>query len=160
MIKCLSLTGLILIALEGITTGAIVAQNRDHYGAIATSTTNPAIWGYSHDYPTLAQAQRYALEYCGQADCQIRVWFKNGCGAIATNGSNIGSAWAVNRSKLRRVQLSPVVKETVKLRSGLVQPILTLKLLFHSFGSESNFNPAATGVRGAVNRSIISRSLI
>ncbi|MDY7055462.1 DUF4189 domain-containing protein [Limnospira fusiformis] len=99
MIKCLSLTGLILIALEGITTGAIVAQNRDHYGAIATSTTNPAIWGYSHGYPTLAQAQRYALEYCGQADCQIRVWFKNGCGAIATNGSNIGSAWAVNRAE-------------------------------------------------------------
>lgn len=106
MSKYLSLTALIMITLGAIMTKGSLAQNQDNYGAIATSASNPGVWGYSYDYPTQAQAERYALENCGHSDCQIRVWFKNSCGAIASNGSKIGWAWAATREEAEARSIS------------------------------------------------------
>jgi hypothetical protein len=56
-------------------TSSVVAQIPDSFGAIAT-TPDASIWGYAYDHPTRAEAERQALEECGQSDCEIKLWFK------------------------------------------------------------------------------------
>ena len=76
-------------------TAAAVAD--DHYGAIAYSTDNGK-YGYTYDYGTLASAEADALRNCSAASCQVVLWFKNSCGALAIgNGYAYGAAWANNR---------------------------------------------------------------
>lgn len=104
--KSLSLFPLILIGFGGMTGAETLAQSRDNYGAIATSDSSSDAWGYGFDYPTRAQAERRALEECGRSDCQVRVWFKNACGSVATNGSRIGWAWASTRAEAEAQAMS------------------------------------------------------
>jgi Domain of unknown function (DUF4189) len=76
-------------------TAAAVAA--DHYGAIAYSTDNGR-YGYTYDYGTLASAQADALKNCNDGSCQVVLWFKNSCGALAIgNRYSYGAAWANNR---------------------------------------------------------------
>lgn len=88
------IAAMVLLA-EGLT--ASVALAADNYGAIATSSSGA--YGYSYDYPTRAQAERRALQECGQAGCRVRVWFRNACGAVARDRSNLGWAWASTREQ-------------------------------------------------------------
>ncbi|NJK36875.1 MAG: DUF4189 domain-containing protein [Oscillatoriales cyanobacterium RM2_1_1] len=84
---------------SGLAGNAAWGQWRDHYGAIAADPDG-RIWGYAYDYPNREQAERRALEECSRSGsgCQVQVWFKNACGALATNNQgNIGWAWADSR---------------------------------------------------------------
>ncbi|MFB2983791.1 DUF4189 domain-containing protein [Microseira sp. BLCC-F43] len=96
MKKRLGIFALALVLAEGLTGGAAFAA-LDNYGAIATSDSGA--WGYGYNYPTRAQAERAALEECGEAGCEIQVWFKNACGAVAKDGTNLGWAWAQSREE-------------------------------------------------------------
>jgi Domain of unknown function (DUF4189) len=68
----------------------------DIFGAISYSTPDGAD-GYSYNYNSQAEAEARALAECrgyGGINCQILVWFKNGCGAMATAPSGAyGSGW-------------------------------------------------------------------
>ncbi len=61
----------------------------DMFGAISYSASDGAD-GYSHNYNSQAEAEARALAECrsyGGTDCQVLVWFRNGCGAMATSPS-------------------------------------------------------------------------
>ena len=83
------------------------AQAYDNYGAIAYSGST-GNWGYSYDYGSRAQAENSALSRCGKNDCEIKVWFKNSCGALAkaSNGALGWSYAADSRSEAESIALS------------------------------------------------------
>ncbi len=90
------------IALPLIAIGGQRANAQEYYGAIARS---PSTWahGYSYDYANQRAAETRALRECesqsGTGDCEIMVWFRNGCGALAEASSGAaGSGWGANRS--------------------------------------------------------------
>jgi hypothetical protein len=68
----------------------------DVFGAISYSASDGAD-GYSYNYNSQAEAEARALAECrgyGGTDCQILVWFRNACGAMATAPSGAyGSGW-------------------------------------------------------------------
>ncbi len=104
----------VLIA-QGLITGIALAQVRDNYGAIATSKSG--LWGYAYDYPTREQAEQRALKECGKSDCQIQVWFKNACGAVAKDPQgNLGWGWATNREQAQANALSECATGTCKVQ--------------------------------------------
>lgn len=96
MKKRFKVVAAVLVLAQGFTAGAALA-NEDNFGAIATSDSGA--WGYGYDYPSRAQAERAALEECGDADCRVQVWFKNACGAVAKDGTNLGWGWAGSRQE-------------------------------------------------------------
>ncbi len=68
---------------------------RDCCGAIAVSDSGA--YGYSHDFPTRAQAESFALRECGDGDREVEVWYRNACGAVAMDDEYVGSSWADTR---------------------------------------------------------------
>ncbi|MHA7652928.1 DUF4189 domain-containing protein [Mycobacterium sp. ML4] len=65
------------------------------YGAIAYSPRTGA-WGTSRGYQVKAQAERVALEQCGENDCRVIISF-NLCGAVASDGSNFQGGTGLSR---------------------------------------------------------------
>jgi hypothetical protein len=59
------------------------------YGAIAYGRTSKA-WGYSHHWASQAKAESVAKQNCAQhsSDCEVMVWSKNQCGAVASADGN------------------------------------------------------------------------
>jgi Domain of unknown function (DUF4189) len=87
----------VLFGMLALVFWASAAVAADHYGAIAYSTDNGK-YGYTYDYGTLASAETDALKNCADRSCQVVLWFKNRCGALAIgNGYAYGAAWANNR---------------------------------------------------------------
>ena len=74
-------------------------------GAIAVDRGNGFVYGFSHDYPTMREAERRALQECrsrgGRCSIVVRVQGRR-CGAYATidagNGSAFGWSVADNQS--------------------------------------------------------------
>ena len=52
------------------------------YGAIAYSPADGDV-GYSMEYGNQGQAEARAKKECGKSDCEIAVWYRNSCGAVA-----------------------------------------------------------------------------
>lgn len=68
-----------------------------NFGAIAFSPTTE-IFGYSRDFQSQGSAEDRAITECrkagGDDDCEIVVWFKNTCGALASDGEGAyGAEW-------------------------------------------------------------------
>ncbi|MBE9224978.1 DUF4189 domain-containing protein [Phormidium sp. LEGE 05292] len=95
MRKPLGVLAGVLVFAEGLMAGVALAA--DNFGAIATSDSGA--YGYAYDYPTQEQAERAALEKCGEEGCQIQVWFKNACGAVAKDDEHLGWGWAGTRAQ-------------------------------------------------------------
>lgn len=82
--------------------GATQALAVDYYGAIAYSEATGS-HGYSYDYTSQPAAENRAVQECEayarSGDCQVLLWFRNACGALATapNGA-YGTGWGINRS--------------------------------------------------------------
>jgi serine/threonine-protein kinase len=77
------------------------AVANDYYGAIARSSTVGS-HGYAYDYATREAAETRALRECesysGSGDCEVLVWFANGCGALAEgNNGAAGTGWGAER---------------------------------------------------------------
>ncbi|WP_299557231.1 DUF4189 domain-containing protein [uncultured Mycolicibacterium sp.] len=53
-----------------------------YYGAIAFAPNGA--WASSWNYPTRAQAEQLALDYCGYSNCKVLTSFTE-CGAVAEN---------------------------------------------------------------------------
>ncbi|MGF1496465.1 MAG: DUF4189 domain-containing protein [Elainellaceae cyanobacterium] len=90
------------IALPLVAIGGQRANAQEYFGAIARSRSTQA-HGFSYDYANRQAAENRALRECesqsGNGDCEVMVWFRNGCGALAeaANGA-AGSGWGANRS--------------------------------------------------------------
>jgi Domain of unknown function (DUF4189) len=72
------------------------AKAQDMFGAISYSPSDGAD-GYSYNYASRSAAEDRALSECrgyGGTDCQVLVWFRNACAAMATSPSGAyGSGW-------------------------------------------------------------------
>lgn len=107
----------VLVGTQNIISTMTFAQLPENYGAIAI-TQNAEVWGYSYDYPTREQAEKRALEECGQADCRVQIWFKNACGAIAKDeGGNLGWAWADTREQAEAEAVSACANGSCRIET-------------------------------------------
>jgi hypothetical protein len=68
------------------------------YGAIAYGRTSRA-WGYSYHWGSRAKAENVAMQKCAQKgnDCEVVVWFKRKCGAVAS-GEGTSAFWGLGNS--------------------------------------------------------------
>ncbi|NJK34427.1 MAG: DUF4189 domain-containing protein [Oscillatoriales cyanobacterium SM2_2_1] len=87
------LAGTVVAQVMGL--GLAVAQ--DFYGAIATSESGS--WGYAYDFNSRSDAEKNAIAECGETGCQVRIWFKNACGAVAKDDKSMGWGWAETRAQ-------------------------------------------------------------
>ena len=62
------------------------------YGAIAIDS-NTGATGYSYNYANRTSAERMALNSCGQ-NCEVAVWFRNTCAAVAYSYQNKTYGWS------------------------------------------------------------------
>lgn len=90
------------VAIPTVATIPAAALAQDYYGAIAWSSSTRS-HGYSYDYATQTAAENRALNECesysGAGDCQVLVWFRNACGALAEASNGIaGTGWGTDRS--------------------------------------------------------------
>jgi len=77
----------------------------DNYGAIAYSQDSGAE-GYANDYDSRGGAEARALRECG-GGCEVVLWFKNACGALATGEDNgYGTGWATSRREAENIAMS------------------------------------------------------
>ncbi len=86
---------------------ADAARAQDNYGAIAYSPSSRA-HGYSYDFPSREAAEARALNECHKhaSDCQVPLWFRNACGALAVgNGGGWGTGWGTNQQLAERYAL-------------------------------------------------------
>jgi hypothetical protein len=84
------------------------AQAAERYGAIAYSPQSGA-YGYSYDYNSRADAENVAINNCRQhgTGCEIAIWFRNACGAVATGrNGGWGSAWANSRAAAENMAIN------------------------------------------------------
>jgi serine/threonine-protein kinase len=83
-------------AALGLGAGTALAQ--EYFGAIAYSPTTRA-HGWSYDYGSRRDAERRARDQCGRhaRDCEVPVWFRNACGALAVGADGYGSGWGATR---------------------------------------------------------------
>lgn len=66
----------------------------DRYGAIAYGS-HSGRYGYATDLSTRHEAERAAIRNCDSRDCEVKVWFRNNCGALAVGKRGI-TGWAYN----------------------------------------------------------------
>jgi serine/threonine-protein kinase len=102
MRRILGLIAFSSLSLASILVGGQRVFAQDQYGAIAYSSATTA-YGMSKNYATQSAAELAAVTECerygGASDCQPLVWFKNACGAIATNADgDAGTGWGENVS--------------------------------------------------------------
>ena len=78
---------------------AAFAQAQEYYGAIAYSPRTSA-HGWANDHPSRQEAEKAALGNCRKfaKDCQVLVWFRNACGAVAVGSKGYGWGWGEKES--------------------------------------------------------------
>lgn len=83
----------------------------DYYGAIAFSQDSGA-HGYSTDFDSRGAAEEQALQACGD-NCEVVLWFKNACGALAAVADNgYGTGWASSRREAETIAMSACDKNS------------------------------------------------
>jgi serine/threonine protein kinase len=78
----------------------------DRYGAIAYNRWDGS-YGYSYNFSTQEEAEARAIQECERVSqekiCEVLVWFRNGCGALARDGrNNAGSGWGETKAVAQR----------------------------------------------------------
>jgi serine/threonine-protein kinase len=104
----------ILAALVVVASVGQPAHAADYFGAIAVSPSTLAL-GWSYNFRSRAGAERDALRRCAANahDCQIGIWFRNACGALASgNRGGWGAAWGPTRSAAIRNALNECAQHT------------------------------------------------
>lgn len=73
------------------------------YGAIAYAPSGA--WGTARGYQVKAQAERVALDQCGDQDCRVIISF-NLCGAVASDGSSYQGGTGLTRAAAESAALN------------------------------------------------------
>ena len=98
-----------------------IASAQDYYGAIAYSESTKS-HGWSKDHPSREAAEKAATTGCAKfaSDCRPVLWFRNGCGALATGTQGPGWEWGTDQTTADRAALRACAKQstacTVKRR--------------------------------------------
>jgi serine/threonine-protein kinase len=80
------------------------ASAQDNYAAFAFSTDSGAL-GWGDDYDSRSGAEEEAMARCGDG-CEIVLWFRNACGAIATSSDHsYGTGWADGRREAEAIAM-------------------------------------------------------
>ena len=97
-------SALFVVAVLG---SAGAARAQDNYGALAYSSSSGAE-GYSSDYGSQAEAESTALDECSAhvGGCEVVMWFRNACGALAVGPDGWGSAWGEDQQVAERKALN------------------------------------------------------
>ncbi|AKI00597.1 protein of unknown function (DUF4189) [Hoeflea sp. IMCC20628] len=87
--------------LAFMTTG--VAAAADNFGAIAFSKATGG-YGFVYDRQSRREAENGAMRECRSrtSGCQVAVWFRNGCGAVAIGSNGWGSEPGATRQAAER----------------------------------------------------------
>lgn len=87
------------------------------YGAIAISPDSGAT-GWSHGYSSRSGAEAEAQQNCdGYADdCQVALWFKDACGAVARGSDGWGSGWGNNQRRAEHEALKSCARHSDECR--------------------------------------------
>lgn len=88
-----AITGALAALVPFLFVKAACAQN--YYGAIAYSPSTGS-YGYSYDHASRARAEDGAYAECRKhaSDCQVALWFRNACGALAVgDDGGWGTGW-------------------------------------------------------------------
>ena len=103
-----------VLLLLALIPAAAFAQPREYYGAIAYSPRTGA-HGWANDHPARPNAEKAALANCRKfaKDCQVLVWFKNACGAVAVGSKGYGWAWGDKESAAEIEALKNCSQHTV-----------------------------------------------
>jgi Domain of unknown function (DUF4189) len=100
-----------LAGLAALLSWSTPAAADDNYGAIAFSQDS-GNYGYAIDYDSRRSAEADALKECGDG-CEVVVWFKNACGALATGDDNgYGTGWASNHADAEDIAMSACNKNS------------------------------------------------
>lgn len=104
-------SGLPIIFALAVAAGSTHAA-ADNFGAIAFSKDDGA-HGYSYDYPSRAAAENSALQRCSGSNCNVVIWFRNACAALAVGtGNGYGSGWAGSRAEAENIALDVCANNT------------------------------------------------
>ena len=76
---------------------------QDNYGAIAVAPDGS--WGSAYDQASRAEAEQTALRSCGSLSCEVKLWFRNNCGAYARGRGGEGWAYAETRAEAEQAAL-------------------------------------------------------
>jgi hypothetical protein len=97
------------LTLAGVALYSAVAAAQDRYGAIAFSETSRAE-GWSYEHLTRSSAEQRALNECAlhADDCQVVIWFRNACGALAVGR---GNAWGASSGNSRQAALDAATRD-------------------------------------------------
>ncbi|MFI6369030.1 DUF4189 domain-containing protein [Nocardia sp. NPDC050630] len=101
------------------------AQSRNNYGAIAVSPST-GYYGWSYDYPSYVAAEAAAVTNCithgGASDCDSKISWRNGCGALSTSrnfyGYGSGASPAAAKSRAMANNPEPATIEHWNCTSG------------------------------------------
>ncbi|GAD82076.1 DUF4189 domain-containing protein [Nocardia asteroides] len=106
-------------AVFGATTAALFAGHiapanaqASYYGAIAASV-RAGVYGYATDYGSYADAEAGAMAACrrggGGGGCDVKVSYRNGCGAIAISRGwwSYGNAATIGGAKREALNSNP-----------------------------------------------------
>ena len=103
-----------ILALAVFAIAAVAAQPalaEDHFGAIAFSNSSGAL-GYSYEYGSQGRAEEESLQQCGPG-CEVVIWFKNACGAIATSPQHAyGTGWSSERGEAEAIAMAECHKHS------------------------------------------------
>lgn len=91
-----------LCLLTAFVTASGIALADDDYGAIAYSKETQR-YGYTTHQRSRERAEDRAIELCDRDDCEVKVWFRDTCAALATGSHGQVTGWAYNES-LRRAK--------------------------------------------------------
>ena len=75
----------------------------DYFGAMAYCPETQAT-SWSRNYQSRSGAETRALDECkelGGKKCQVLVWFKNACGAMAKGPGGAGSGWGTTEDRAK-----------------------------------------------------------
>jgi len=77
------------LLLAGVLLAAGTAAAEDRFGAIAYSVQARS-YGVSIDRGSKTEAEQVALKLCGANDCELVLYFRNACGAMAVGPRGYG----------------------------------------------------------------------
>ena len=92
------------------------------FGALAIDRSNGFYYGWSYDYPTLAEAERKAIEECNKkgGDCTVVLSFSGtGCAAYRTIDGNVGTAFGWGLAKTKEEADAIATREALKRSNGV-----------------------------------------
>ena len=79
--------------IPGQINGGGQRQPVDYWGALAIDSINGKTSGSAINRASKSEAGKDAMIGCANnRDCRVAVYFKNSCGAVATNGSSVDAA--------------------------------------------------------------------